>query len=28
MDRCAQVRHGVPDIRVLTDNDIRFLEQF
>ena len=27
-DRCAQVRHGVPDIRVLTDNDIRFLEQF
>ena len=28
IDRCAQVRHGIPDMRVLTENDIRFLEQF
>src|SRR5438132_817265 len=28
IDRCAQVRHGITDLRVLTENDIRFLEQF
>ena len=28
IDRCAQVRHGITDLRVLTENDIRFLSQF
>ncbi len=28
IDRCAQVRHQLPDMRVLLDNDIRFLSQF
>jgi phenylalanyl-tRNA synthetase alpha chain len=28
IDRCAIVRHGVPDIRVLLDNDVRFIRQF
>jgi phenylalanyl-tRNA synthetase alpha chain len=28
IDRCAIVRHGVPDIRVLLENDIRFIRQF
>jgi len=27
IDRCAQMRHGVPDMRLLVDNDIRFLRQ-
>ena len=28
IDRCAQMRHQIADLRVLTDNDIRFLRQF
>jgi len=28
IDRCAQMRHQISDMRVLTDNDIRFLRQF
>ncbi|MGD0312247.1 MAG: phenylalanine--tRNA ligase subunit alpha [Acidimicrobiales bacterium] len=28
IDRCAQMRHQIADMRVLTDNDIRFLRQF
>lgn len=28
IDRCAQVRHGISDMRVLLDNDIRFISQF
>ena len=28
IDRCAQMRHGVSDMRVLLDNDIRFISQF
>jgi phenylalanyl-tRNA synthetase alpha chain len=28
IDRCAQMRHGIADMRVLLDNDIRFLSQF
>jgi len=28
IDRCAIVRHGVSDIRVLLENDIRFIRQF
>ena len=28
IDRCAQMRHGIADMRVLTENDIRFLRQF
>ena len=28
IDRLAQVRHGLPDMRALLDNDIRFLTQF
>ena len=28
IDRCAQMRHGLADMRVLLDNDIRFLSQF
>jgi phenylalanyl-tRNA synthetase alpha chain len=28
IDRCAQMRHGIADMRVLIENDIRFLEQF
>jgi phenylalanyl-tRNA synthetase alpha chain len=28
IDRCAQMRHQIPDMRALTDNDQRFLEQF
>jgi len=27
IDRCAQMRHGIADMRVLIENDIRFLEQ-
>jgi phenylalanyl-tRNA synthetase alpha chain len=28
IDRCAQMRHQIADMRVLTDNDLRFLRQF
>ncbi len=28
IDRLAQVRHGLEDMRILLDNDIRFLSQF
>jgi phenylalanyl-tRNA synthetase alpha chain len=28
IERIAMLRHGVPDLRLLYDNDIRFLEQF
>jgi phenylalanyl-tRNA synthetase alpha chain len=28
IDRCAQMRHQIADMRVLTENDIRFLRQF
>jgi phenylalanyl-tRNA synthetase alpha chain len=26
--RTALARHGIPDIRILYDSDVRFLEQF
>ena len=28
IDRCAQVRHEVPDMRIFISNDLRFLTQF
>ncbi len=28
IDRCAQMRHGISDMRWLIENDIRFLRQF
>jgi phenylalanyl-tRNA synthetase alpha chain len=28
IDRCAQMRHQIADMRTVTDNDIRFLRQF
>ncbi|HET6349325.1 MAG TPA: phenylalanine--tRNA ligase subunit alpha [Candidatus Krumholzibacteria bacterium] len=28
VDRIAMVRHGIPDIRLFLENDLRFLEQF
>jgi phenylalanyl-tRNA synthetase alpha chain len=28
IDRCAQMRHQIVDMRALTENDIRFLQQF
>jgi phenylalanyl-tRNA synthetase alpha chain len=28
IERIAMLRHGVPDLRLLLENDIRFLEQF
>jgi phenylalanyl-tRNA synthetase alpha chain len=28
IDRCAQMRHGLADMRALLDNDIRFISQF
>jgi phenylalanyl-tRNA synthetase alpha chain len=28
VERIAQLKHGVPDLRMFYDNDIRFLEQF
>jgi len=28
IDRCAQMRHQIADLRALTENDIRFLRQF
>src|SRR5271165_2918886 len=28
VERIAMLRHGIPDLRLLLDNDLRFLEQF
>jgi phenylalanyl-tRNA synthetase alpha chain len=28
IDRCAQVFHTIPDMRVMADNDLRFIKQF
>ncbi|HVT78687.1 MAG TPA: phenylalanine--tRNA ligase subunit alpha [Acidimicrobiales bacterium] len=28
IDRCAQVFHTIPDMRVMADNDLRFIRQF
>ena len=28
IDRCAQMRHQIADMRALIENDIRFLRQF
>jgi phenylalanyl-tRNA synthetase alpha chain len=28
IDRCAQMRHGIADVRVFEENDVRFLRQF
>ncbi len=28
IDRCAQMRHGIGDMRALTENDVRFARQF
>jgi phenylalanyl-tRNA synthetase alpha chain len=28
IDRCAQMRHGISDMRSLIENDVRFLRQF
>jgi len=28
IERIAMLKHGVPDLRLLYDNDLRFLEQF
>lgn len=28
IDRCAQMRHAIADMRALIENDVRFLEQF
>jgi phenylalanyl-tRNA synthetase alpha chain len=28
IDRCAQMRHSIADMRALIENDIRFLRQF
>ncbi len=28
LERIAMLRHGVPDIRMFLDNDLRFLRQF
>jgi len=28
IDRCAQMRHQISDMRALTENDVRFLERF
>jgi phenylalanyl-tRNA synthetase alpha chain len=28
IERIAMLRHGVPDLRLFYDNDVRFLEQF
>ena len=27
IDRCAQMRHEIPDMRVLLENDVRVLRQ-
>jgi phenylalanyl-tRNA synthetase alpha chain len=28
IDRCAQMRHQIADMRALIENDVRFLRQF
>jgi phenylalanyl-tRNA synthetase alpha chain len=28
VERIAMVRHGIPDLRLFYDNDVRFLKQF
>ena len=28
IERIAMLKHGVPDLRLFYDNDVRFLEQF
>jgi phenylalanyl-tRNA synthetase alpha chain len=28
IDRCAQMRHAIADLRTITENDVRFLRQF
>jgi phenylalanyl-tRNA synthetase alpha chain len=28
VERIAMVRHGIPDLRLLYENDVRFLKQF
>jgi phenylalanyl-tRNA synthetase alpha chain len=28
IERIAMLKHGLPDLRMLLDNDIRFAEQF
>ena len=28
IERIAMLKHGVPDLRLLYENDVRFLEQF
>ena len=28
IERIAMLKHGVPDLRLFYDNDLRFLEQF
>jgi phenylalanyl-tRNA synthetase alpha chain len=28
IDRCAQMRHQIADMRALNENDVRFLRQF
>ena len=28
VDRVAMIKYGIPDIRMLYENDLRFLEQF
>ena len=28
IERIAMLKHGVPDLRLFFDNDVRFLEQF
>jgi phenylalanyl-tRNA synthetase alpha chain len=28
IERIAMLKHGIPDLRLFYDNDIRFLEQF
>ncbi|MEA2308523.1 MAG: tRNA synthetase class core domain, partial [Thermoleophilaceae bacterium] len=28
IERIAMLRHGIPDLRMFFENDLRFLEQF
>ena len=28
VERIAMLKHGIPDLRIYYDNDLRFLEQF
>jgi phenylalanyl-tRNA synthetase alpha chain len=28
IERIAMLKHGIPDLRLFVENDIRFLEQF